>query len=69
MTNDGAALPPEMRRRLERGDVPGASGGVGLRIVNEMSEHLGGRVRVEDGDGATRIVLVVPARRDEGHAA
>ena len=69
VTNDGAALPPEMRRRLEKGEVPGAGGSVGLRIVNEMSQFLGGRIRVEDIDGATRIVLVVPAIRDEGRAA
>lgn len=55
--NDGTELPADVARLFERG-VAGSGGGtgLGLSIARELVEHMGGRMDVEDGTGATFVV-------------
>lgn len=69
VANDGETLPADMRHVLETGQPQGGSTGVGLRIVAETCAAIGGRLRVDEVAGETRVGLVIPRDRAEGRAA
>jgi len=80
VTDNGIGVPPNARGRLfeqfyraHRDTVTGVEGsGLGLSIVRETTESMGGRAWVEfpeDGNGGSTFAFSLPSRREEDAAA
>jgi two-component system nitrate/nitrite sensor histidine kinase NarX len=55
---------------FDAGAVPDAAGAhIGLRIMRERAQRIGGRLEVQSQPGAgTTVILTVPAVQDAAHA-
>jgi signal transduction histidine kinase len=64
--DSGPGVPAEERElifeRFKRGSASGSKGGfgLGLAIGRELSERMGGELRLEDGQGGARFALLLP---------
>jgi signal transduction histidine kinase len=70
ISDEGAGLPREVRKYLEKPDVGSAPidqrGGLGLWMVKRLAMENGGQLRARDNGGVgTKISLVIGSRRKE----
>jgi signal transduction histidine kinase len=64
VTDTGPGIPPELRTRVFERFYQGTAGegfGLGLSIVHNIADALGGEVSVDDSHGGTVIRLRLPA--------
>jgi signal transduction histidine kinase len=66
VSDDGPGIDPRVRdhlfERFSRGPETTAAGsGLGLAIAGELAQRMGGSIRVDSENGATRFALVLPA--------
>jgi two-component system, OmpR family, phosphate regulon sensor histidine kinase PhoR len=64
VTDTGPGIPPELRARVFERFYQGTAGegfGLGLSIVHDIADALGGEVSVDDSHGGTVIRLRLPA--------
>jgi len=68
ITENGAGMSPAaLERLLGDGPLP-PGGGVGLRIVRDLTTSLGGRILHARTDGVTRVTVELPMARGHVHA-